>query len=293
VRSLLAPWYAGLPMPEVVRARVYLHHSRVAATFRVGRVMLAGDAAHLQPPFFGQGMNSGFRDATNLAWKLAAVTSGRAGEALIGTYDRERRPHATAMVEFATRIGAMYRPRNAVTERVRDAVFRVVQMVPGGRDYVLQMKYKPMPHFTDGVLTGVEPKSKSDPVGRMFPQPAVEGPHGRGRLDDVVGPWFAVIGVHHDPTEGDAAAVEWWRSIGARLVQVVPPRSRPMGAPPPAAGLDVLVVEDIDGGFRDWRLARPGDEIIILRPDRYVAATCRVDELAAVTATLRATMGTA
>ncbi len=103
VRQLLALRYGSTPLPKVVRARVYLHHSRVASTFGVGGELLAGDAAHLQPPFFGQGMNSGLRDATNLAWKLAAVVRGVAGAALVATYDAER-PHATEMVRFATRM---------------------------------------------------------------------------------------------------------------------------------------------------------------------------------------------
>ena len=126
VRRLLESRYGSVSLPEVVRARVYLHHSRVAATFRVGAVVLAGDAAHLQPPFFGQGMNSGLRDATNLAWKLAAIVRGQAEPDVLATYDSERRPHATAMVRFATKMGAMYRPQ----QRSYRAVPR--PRVPGG-----------------------------------------------------------------------------------------------------------------------------------------------------------------
>ncbi|MGD9701294.1 MAG: bifunctional 3-(3-hydroxy-phenyl)propionate/3-hydroxycinnamic acid hydroxylase [Acidimicrobiia bacterium] len=293
VRALLESRYGSTAMPDVVRARVYLHHSRVASTFQVGRVLLAGDAAHLQPPFFGQGMNSGLRDATNLAWKLAAAARGVAGPDLVRTYDAERRPHAAEMVDFATKMGSMYRPRNTVTERLRDLVFRGVQLVPGGRDYILQMKYKPMPRYTEGVVAGVDRSSKSDPVGRMFPQPDVEAPGGRMRLDDAIGPWFAVLGLETDPSLLDPESVAWWRSIGARLVHVARPRAHALGAPGPVGDDgDVLTIEDVDGAFRDWRLARPGDEVIILRPDRYVAATCRRDGFAAVTGALRTTFGT-
>lgn len=292
VRRLLAARYGATPLPTVVRARVYLHHSRVASAFQVGRVLLAGDAAHLQPPFFGQGMNSGIRDATNLAWKLAAVARDIAGAELIATYDAERRPHAREMVRFATRMGSMYRPRTALTERLRDRVFRAVQTVPGGRDYILQMKYKPMPRYTAGAIAGLDPSSKSDPVGRMFPQPDVDGPGGRVRLDDAIGPWFAVLGLEHDPSGLDPDAVAWWRSIGARLVHVARPRAHPFGAAAPVGDDgDVLTVEDVDGAFRDWRLARPGDEVIVLRPDRYVAATCTRDGFAATTSALQGAFG--
>lgn len=291
VRAFLAERYGSTPLPDVVRARVYLHHSRVASSFQSGRILLAGDAAHLQPPFFGQGMNSGLRDATNLAWKLAAVTRGVAGVGLIGTYDRERRPHATEMVGFATRIGAMYRPRNAVTERLRDAVFRAVQLAPGGRDYILQMKYKPMPRYTDGVLAGVEPSDTADPVGRMFPQPDVDTAGGRMKLDDAIGPWFTLLSLGHDPAQFDQGSMAWWRSVGARIVHVVEPRSHPFEAARPVGDHDgVLTVEDVDGAFREWRLSRPADEIIVLRPDRYVAATCRRTDLIATTRDLQATL---
>lgn len=296
VRRLLAERYGSTPLPDVVRARVYLHHSRVAGTFRAGRVLLAGDAAHLQPPFFGQGMNSGLRDATNLAWKLAAVARGVAGPTVLDSYDAERRPHATEMVAFATRMGALYRPRSRATERVRDLVFRAVQTVPGGRDYILQMKYKPMPRYTTGVLTGVAAGDRADPVGRMFPQPFVDTDTGRVRLDDVIGPWFAVLCLADEPAALDPAAVAWWRSIGARVVHVVRPRALPYGAPrrlgPDGPAGDTVTVEDADGALRDWRLARPGDEVVVLRPDRYVAATCTVAGFAAATAALRTTLGT-
>jgi 3-(3-hydroxy-phenyl)propionate hydroxylase len=140
VNALLRTRYGSTPLPTVLRARVYLHHSRTADRFHVGRVFLAGDAAHLQPPFFGQGMNSGMRDATNLAWKLAAVVRGHASAALLDSYDRERRPHAEKMVQFATKMGSMYSPKNVFTERVRDVAFQAAQKLPGGRDYILQMK---------------------------------------------------------------------------------------------------------------------------------------------------------
>ena len=282
VLGLLAARYGATPLPTIVRSRVYLHHSRIASRFDAGRVFLVGDAAHLQPPFFGQGMNSGIRDATNLAWKLAAVTAGRAEAAVLDTYDTERRSHAAAMVSFATRIGRMYRPRNLLTERVRDAGFRALQVVPGGKEYILQMKYKPMPRYTDGVVVAAAGRRRDDPVGRMFMQPVVESAgRRRDKLDDAIGPWFAVIGIHLDPAEQlTAKALGWWRALGARFVRVDRPRSGPGPgldlAPPSAAvdGPDAIAVEDVDGAFRDWLLARPGDEIIVLRPDRYVAAVC-------------------
>jgi 3-(3-hydroxy-phenyl)propionate hydroxylase len=287
VRSLLAPIYGDTPLPDVVRARVYLHHSRVASTFRRDSVFLAGDAAHLQPPFFGQGMNSGLRDATNLAWKLAAVVRGIGGAGVLASYDAERRPHATDMVQFATRMGAMYRPRSRRTERFRDLVFRGVQRVPGGRDYVLQMRYKPMPRYRTGIVAGVDRRAKADPVGRMFPQPHVGVDGERVLLDEALGPWFAVLRLGGDPVELDGAAIDWWREVGARLVRV-----RLAGDHLPARG-GAVAIDDVDGALAAWRAKHAGVEVVVLRPDRYVAAACSAGDIAGCTAALKLAMAVA
>ena len=298
--ELIAPRYGAAPLPRVLRSAVYLHHSRTAERFRAGRVFLAGDAAHLQPPFFGQGMNSGIRDATNLAWKLALVLQGSAGDGLLDTYDSERREHAATMVNFATRMGQMYSPHNLATERVRAAAFRGVQKVPGARDYILQMKYKPMPRYVRGAVVPYTGTSKDVPLGRMFTQPAVENADGdRVLLDDALGSSFALLGLHVDPASGlSAEAAQWWRSLGARSVQVLAPRGAPGPDPggrrkrPGRPGDEwSAIVEDVDGAFRDWLLKRPADNVIVLRPDRYVAAVCSLDELERVTGRLRQTLG--
>ena len=104
---LLRPWtgrgdLAGL---EIIRSATYTFRARLAARFQAGRVFLLGDAAHLTPPFIGQGLAAGLRDADNLAWKIAHVAAGLAGEDLLTSYDSERRPHARAMIKKAVRVG--------------------------------------------------------------------------------------------------------------------------------------------------------------------------------------------
>jgi 3-(3-hydroxy-phenyl)propionate hydroxylase len=300
LRTLLAPRYGSVRLPRVLRSRVYLHHSRTADRFQDRRVFLAGDAAHLQPPFFGQGMNSGIRDATNLAWKLAAVLTGAASDRLLSTYDSERRDHASKMVNFATRIGKMYSPHSRVTEHARDVVFRGVQRIPGAKEYILQMKYKPMPRYVTGAVLPYGGKNPDTVVGRMFIQPDVEYVSGeRARLDQCLGPGFAIVGVHVDPRSvlGDDAA-QWWRIQGARFVNVAAQRTGPGPEPgdrrkrPSVEGdSEAAVVEDVDGAFRDWLLRRPGDQVIVIRPDRYVAAVCRLEEFERVTMQLRDVLG--
>lgn len=296
VNALIEPYYKGRTPPVISRRRVYWHHSRIASRFSSGRVFLAGDAAHLQPPFFGQGMNSGIRDATNLAWKLATVTRGHGGAVLLETYDAERREHAEKMVSFATRVGAMYQPRNRVTETVRDALFRGAQKVPGGRDYILQMKYKPLPRYTSGVVLPGPGASNGSPVGRMFAQPMLETPDGaRVKLDDAIGSGFAVIAVGADPAARlSPANLAFWRELGATLVRIEPPRTaRRAGAPDPADSADATVVlHDVLGAFRDLLLGRPGEQVFVLRPDRYVAAVGQHADLDRITSQLRHLLGT-
>ena len=105
--QLLQPWTgrSDLDGLQIIRTASYTFRARMASRFRAGRVFLLGDAAHLTPPFIGQGLAAGLRDADNLAWKLAYVLTGRAGADLLGSYEAERRPHARALVKKAVRVG--------------------------------------------------------------------------------------------------------------------------------------------------------------------------------------------
>jgi 3-(3-hydroxy-phenyl)propionate hydroxylase len=242
------------------------------------------------PPFFGQGLNSGLRDVTNLGWKLAAVLRGQAAPALLETYERERRDHALTMVRIARLFGRIYAPGSRGVELLRDSLFRLLQGLPALREWIVQMRFKPMPHYAEGLVLHRPGAAKGSPVGRMFMQPRVETADGRQlRLDDAIGDWFAIIGLGQDP----AAVLEpgerdFWTGFGARLVLVRPARSP---ADAPAADPATTVLQDLDGAFADWRLRRPQDAFILLRPDRYVAAACGAAELNEVSAALRRMIG--
>jgi 3-(3-hydroxy-phenyl)propionate hydroxylase len=123
VRELVAP-YRDLSPADVRRCIVYRFHALVADRWRCSRVLLAGDAAHMMPPFAAQGLNSGLRDAFNLAWKLALVERGEAGPGLLDTYEVERRPHAEAMVRFSQRLGAVMMTTDPVRAALRDVLVR-------------------------------------------------------------------------------------------------------------------------------------------------------------------------
>ena len=137
---------------DVIRRRVYTHHSRIAGAFRSGPMLLAGDAAHLMPVWQGQGYNSGISDAANLGWKLAAVVSGRADDKLLDTYDIERRKHARAMIDLSTMVGRVISPTNRRVAGARDLLVRSASIVPSLKRYVLEMRFKPMPRYEQGAV---------------------------------------------------------------------------------------------------------------------------------------------
>jgi 3-(3-hydroxy-phenyl)propionate hydroxylase len=262
VRRLLARHSdedAGL---EIVRKVVYHFHARLAQRWRQGRIFLAGDAAHLSPPFAGQGMNSGIRDAQNLGWKLAWVLRGELGERVLETYEMERKPHAAALIQMAVRMGQVMMPRTRLGALATQSAFRALSVYRPARDYVMQMKWKPPPRFADGFIAG-----DAGPAlrGRMFPQPRVERRGGSvAPLDELLGAGFAVVEWHdgrvaNAPARGD-------RALGARLLRVIPREHRFVGA----AG-EVEEVRDMTGAigavFEGARIRG-----VVLRPDRYVAA---------------------
>jgi 3-(3-hydroxy-phenyl)propionate hydroxylase len=167
VQELLAQHVSDPAAIEVIRARVYTHHSRIAAAFVDGRVALAGDAAHLMPPWAGQGMNTGIRDATNLAWKLAAIVGGQADPRLLSSYEEERRHHAQAMIDLSTTLGRILSPTHRLSARTRDLLLRAVTAVPGVRSWVVEMRFKPKPYYRKGFVVPDE-EAKASRVGRMF-----------------------------------------------------------------------------------------------------------------------------
>ncbi len=293
-----------VPDPETldyIRQRVYTHNARIAGSFRKGHVLIAGDAAHLMPVWQGQGYNSGVRDATNLAWKLAAVVRGVAGDRLLSTYDTERRDHAQAMINLSVAVGRILSPTNRAVARARDVVAKALTLAPPMKRYIAEMRFKPKPRFHAGALVPAEgPAAEADPVGCMFPQPVVTTRDGEEiLLDEALGPWFSVLVWGNDPRAVFAGeALETLRRLGVRLVSVRPSpqlhwEPRPDGGPtdtaPVLATDPVTVVGDTTGRLKAWFDAHPVG-FVVVRPDRYVAAAALAQHAPRVTAQLAAAL---
>ncbi len=269
VRRLLAAHGPDADMP-VVRRQVYAFHARIADRWRRGRIVLAGDAAHLSPPFAGQGMNSGIRDAHNLGWKLAEVTAGRLGPGVLDTYETERAPHAWALIEMAMNMGRIMMPKSRAQALLVQSGFRLARLAPGVQAYFGQMKYKPKPFYDRGFLLP-EPNGAAI-VGRMLPQPLVEREDGtRMKLDDLLGNGFALLayGVQGQALLREAARLDFGMDFGAALA-VTPRTINP--DPGSSPGLDA--VRDVEDAFAAF-LPVGEPVLMIVRPDRYVGGVLR------------------
>jgi 3-(3-hydroxy-phenyl)propionate hydroxylase len=267
VVSRLLETHDAAPGSRLVRKVVYSFHARLAQRWQVGRVLLAGDAAHLTPPFAGQGMNSGIRDAHNLAWKLAAVLKGRLGPNLLASYERERRDHAWKMIELALAMGRVMAPSSRLSGWASQTAFRVLSGWPRARDYFAQMKYKPQPRFSWGFLITETSRRRGGWVGKLLEQPQVTRPDGaRVLLDEVLAAHFALIGQAADATSLVALAADpAWDALQPVVIVV----ARPGEAVGRSGGAETVV--DDEGRLLKCLTSNPGRALLI-RPDHYVAA---------------------
>ena len=174
VLELLKPWVTPEEI-DLERAAVYTFHSAIASRWRSGRLLIAGDAAHLTPPFLGQGLCAGMRDAGNLAWKLARVLRGQNNDSLLDTYQSERAPHVCEYIELAVRLGGLINTK-AMQAAVPGSVLN-------GGEAARMTSIKP--RLGPGLAAG-----RNGPAGEIAPQPRLTD---GVRLDDRVGYRFAVL----------------------------------------------------------------------------------------------------
>jgi 3-(3-hydroxy-phenyl)propionate hydroxylase len=219
----------------IERTASYTFFGAVAKQWRQNRVFLAGDAAHLMPPFLGQGMCSGIRDAHNLAWKLDRVIGGGAPEVLLDTYELERRPHVAQVIQAAVDFGRII----CVTDD-RAAAERNSRFLADPRPLVERFKFR-LPELLPGPLV-------LEGGGGLFPQPMVNG---STRLDDWVGRRFLIL-AEDQSTLGRSD--EFWWSDEDVLMCTIDDLPDPTGA-------------------ARATFERFGTGVVLVRPDRYVLGT--------------------
>jgi 3-(3-hydroxy-phenyl)propionate hydroxylase len=274
---LLEPWtgHADLAGLDIVRSATYTFRARLASRFQAGPVFLLGDAAHLTPPFIGQGLAAGLRDADNLAWKIAHVLTGQAGEDLLASYDAERRPHARAMVKKAVLVGWVMtggQDRAAVLRRLAlAAVVRSARVC----DAIISTQ---TPRLRAGALQQSPWRlfrrrgPEAGWIGRLVPNPLVTAADDRPvRLDAALRGRTAVL------TAGRPSAdlADLCRRDHLLLVTISDsPQSggqRQSPARETGDGVELRLTSTRSSGFLADLLRNPACTILV-RPDRVIAA---------------------
>ncbi|WP_441237601.1 bifunctional 3-(3-hydroxy-phenyl)propionate/3-hydroxycinnamic acid hydroxylase [Bradyrhizobium sp. 930_D9_N1_4] len=253
VWKLLAPWIT--PQDGALwRAASYRFHALVAAEWRNGRILIAGDAAHQQPPFIGQGMCQGLRDATNLVWKLDRVLRGVSSDSLLDSYTVERKQHVIELTGKIKAIGQSICERDPAAARRRDAQI----LADGGGKPLLMTRQEIIPPLRAGFLAQHETPAR----GSLFPQPRIASGGTVRLLDEVTGPgWRGFI----DGRSHDAAAL---LALCATSPDISAAAVAPCGATAPN------MLEETEGVLASW-FDRHGAVAAIVRPDHYVFGTAR------------------
>ncbi|WP_321961363.1 bifunctional 3-(3-hydroxy-phenyl)propionate/3-hydroxycinnamic acid hydroxylase [Paraburkholderia sp. J7] len=254
---------------EVKRVAIYRFHAVVANQWREGRVFLLGDAAHQMPPFMGQGLCAGVRDAYNLAWKLEAVLRGKAADALLDTYGEERRPHVQTVVETAKSFGLIIGELNEQAARERDA--RLGAELAAGTAPTIRQSF--IPGLASGLLYRDETGTLNPGAGKLFPQPWVCGRDiGRVRLDDLVRREFYVISTN-TALAADAAVhlAGFGHLADAKSISLVDEQE---GAGRINAAL--FAVSEEAGFVKCW-LAEYGAVAAVVRPDGFAYSVARTE----------------
>ena len=239
IRELLDPWIAPEHY-EIKRSAVYQFHAATADVWRVGRIFLAGDAAHQTPPFLGQGLNAGFRDAVNLGWKIPLVLAGVCDESLLESYQTERDPHARELVDRAVSVGKLMETLAAREAGLPDP------HPPESID--IDIAGPIVPPMRAGIWIP-EQAAADQRVGGLLRQPAVRDSNGiEQRLDEFLGRGFCLVGRKStDLALGDEANAVFQRLGGRRVV-----------------------LEDLQVVSGDLDAAFDAHAAVVLRPDRYI-----------------------
>jgi len=200
--ELLAPWDVHPGNARLERHAVYTFRARYAERWRAGRVLLAGDAAHLTPPFAGQGLCAGVRDAANLAWKLDLALAGHSPDVLLDAYGQERLPSVRASIDFAMELGKVICVADPEAAAARDEAMAAA-VGPEPSDV------PPLPGIDAGIVHPTAPHA-----GHLFVQPLV----GDRLFDDVHGAGWRLVTVDDDAALPAGPSLDWFGTIGGKLV---------------------------------------------------------------------------
>jgi len=268
VRSLLKKVGPDKTSP-IRRNQVYQFHARMASSWKIKSVFLAGDAAHLSPPFAGQGMNSGIRDIGNLGWKLAFAIKIKSHKKILETYELERRKHAWALIKTAITMGKIMMPKNYFSSLLTRSFFQLLHFNKRALSYVSEMRYRPKPKIEKGFifLSGKETIKEKKLIGTLFPQPLLEqSSKDNIFLDEVLGNNFSLI-YYSEPKNFDLKPFANTNSIKGSLkpILIVPQSYNTFPS-------KFKVFRDINNTLGQANIRTLTNKVFLLRPDKYIAA---------------------
>jgi 2-polyprenyl-6-methoxyphenol hydroxylase-like FAD-dependent oxidoreductase len=245
--QLLAPWVRP-DQATMVRHKVYTFRSLLAEKWRDRRLLIAGDAAHVMPPFMGQGMCAGLRDDGNLVWKLALVLDGRADDRLLDSYQAERSPHVSDVIDLSMYLGRMICQPDEAEAAERDAAFFAGTVSP-----------PPLfPHLTDGVIQRRPYGAPTEVAGLLSPHGMMRLGGRKGRLDELAGGGFLLIATH-------AAMLDQLAPVARKTIAGLNIKTLALTGDPH----DSRVIDDLDGKMAPF-MAQHGLVAMLVRPDYYI-----------------------
>jgi 3-(3-hydroxy-phenyl)propionate hydroxylase len=244
---------------DIWRWAVYRFHAAVAERWQQHRVFLLGDAAHQMPPFLGQGLCAGIRDAVNLAWKLIAVLRQGVDVPLLESYQHERRPHVRAIVEAAKAFGRIVGELDPAAATWRDA--ELAGQLARGEAETIRQRY--IPGLTAGIIATDPAGNPERAAGTLFVQPTVGGPDGKTLLfDDLIKPRFLLATTSSQAQDWlSPSSRRLWQRLGAEQAVISGTGENPRSA--------IRHIVETDGLFASWA-RQQGCEAVVVRPDRYV-----------------------
>jgi len=257
IYDLMSPWISKDKI-DIERTAIYTFRALEATSWRKGRVFLLGDAAHMMPPFLGQGLCSGIKDAMNISWKISRVLNESVNCSILNSYELERKQHVRSITNLAIILGKIIMLQKHVILRNRLLAF--LNKLPLIKTKIRNLSID-LPKMNDKIST----KSLGNKFsGERILRSEVFYRNQKVWLDDIIENHFAIIAFNYNPTQLlNNSILKKWKRFGSIFIQVTPTSIKVEDSN------DVVIVEDIEGKLESFFKSKRAT-CLIIRPDKYI-----------------------